>query len=212
MQMSPSRLRRSTLKGRRGRGVECGEMGRGGWENYSSRRASGGSASPSRRENTPTAGPTVSRGPVPASGFPRLGPVGRVASGLCGARSRAPSSSSACPAFPPLWRVSCRGCFSSYRVRKEEGPSRTGPLGQDSVNGRREFVVASGRGLCGPREGAVLGSGPPGWCLAGRRRNWASEPLFTVPCSFLGRDEGGMRTLGAKCKETPKNSVIKMIF
>ncbi|EPQ09193.1 Claspin [Myotis brandtii] len=36
-------------------------MGRGGWENYNSRRAPGGSASQSRRENTPTPGSTVSR-------------------------------------------------------------------------------------------------------------------------------------------------------
>lgn len=61
-------------------------------------------------------------------------------------------------AFPAV------GAFPLTASGKRKARAEPGrwDAGQGSVNGRREFVIAPGRGLCGHLEGAVLGSGPPG--------------------------------------------------
>lgn len=136
----PPRLRRPGSEGRVEVGVESGGAGRGGWEDYSSRRHRGGAARGRAWRDGPWGSRLLRSGP--AVGFPRLGELGGVASGPFRARGWPPSSSSAghaCP--PPLWRVSCRRSSSLSSPPKEEGLGRPGPLGCGagfSGNGRRQ--------------------------------------------------------------------------
>lgn len=130
-------------RGAGGVGVEPGGAGRGGWEDYSSRRAPWRRGARSGLAGCPC-GPVGSRrcGPVPRWASR---PSVRSAASLVAPAARAPGSPSvpqlAPPVRPPLWRVSCsRALPYSAPPKQRKAQVRLGCGAGFPGNGRWESL------------------------------------------------------------------------
>lgn len=182
----PPGLRRPGTEGLGGAGVAPADPGRPG-----GRTAATGVHRVGSRSLETRSGWVPTGRPVPPPGFPRFGLRGRGAPGLCGARCRQPSPSSAgsCRQPSPLARFLSRkllpsGCPESQQALAEpgcRGAGRDSPQIQDE--GVREFHIGPGRGPGGHRAEALcvflrgpeweVTVGAPGWWLLAPWRNWA---------------------------------------